>query len=569
MRRPTFLEDLPVPSPLLIVSDLDISFGTARRVVGGVSLEVERGEVVALVGESGSGKSMTARAILGLLPEEATATGSILLDGTEILGADEKSLARLRGDKVALIFQEPQNALNPVRRVGWQLREAIRAHRKISFAKARAVAVDLLEQVEIPDPARRIDFFPHQLSGGQKQRVAIALALAGDPDLLVADEPTTALDVTVQAEVLALLDRIRQRTGMGMLLITHNMGVVAQHADRVVVLRDGEVVESDTTYSLFDTPEHLYTRALLAAVPRLPDTSASGVVVDGPGRPAPSTEPDILRERDVVLELDGVGVTYPGRRGTAEFRAIDGVDLSVRRGEVVGLVGESGSGKSTLGRVAIGLVPVTDGRVTVQGKDLATLSTSRLRELRRDVAFVQQDPATSLDPRLSVGASVREPLDVHAVGTPATRRRRVLELFDAVRLPAALADRFPHQLSGGQRQRVALARALALTPRLLVADEPTSALDVSVQADVLALFVEIQREVGYACLFISHDLAVVHQVADRVAVLRAGSVVETGPVDAVFTSPGKQYTRALIDAVPVPDPTRRNHGTVPRRPVGV
>jgi len=545
-----------VPVPLLTVRGLNIDFGGARPAVNSVSLDVERGEVVALVGESGSGKSMTARAILGLLPESATATGSILLDGIDIIGAGEDVLTTLRGDKVALIFQEPQSALNPVRRIGWQLREAIRAHRAISKSQARAIAIDLLEQVEIPDPEQRVDHFPHQLSGGQKQRVAIALALAGDPDLLVADEPTTALDVTVQAEILALLHRIRLRTGMGLLLITHNMGVVAQHADRVVVLRDGDVVENGTAHSVFDAPEHPYTRALLAAVPRLPEDATAAPV---------ATE----HVSDVVLEFDGVGVTYPARRGTGAFRAVTGIDLKVGRGEVIGLVGESGSGKSTLGRVAVGLVAATDGRVTVEGQDLAAISAGRLRELRRNVAFVQQDPATSLDPRLSVGASVREPLDVHAVGTKAERRKRVLDLFDAVRLPAALADRLPHQLSGGQRQRVALARALALSPRILVADEPTSALDVSVQAEVLALFAEVQRNLGFACLFISHDLAVVHQVADRVVVLQSGSVVETGPVDTVFTAPREAYTRALIDAVPVPDPTRRPDGAAQRTPVAV
>lgn len=530
-------------TPLLAVSGLTIDFGTGHPAVDNVSLQIERGEVVALVGESGSGKSMTARAILGLIPATASVAGSILLGGAEMIGAEESDLARYRGSDVALIFQEPQSALNPVRRIGWQLREAIRAHRKVSKAEARALAISLLEQVEIPEPAKRVDHFPHQLSGGQKQRVAIALALANDPDLLVADEPTTALDVTVQAEILALLGRIRERTGMGILLITHNMGVVAQHADRVVVMRNGVVVETDTAHSLFDAPEHPYTRALLAAVPRLPE-HASTTVAEKPAG-------------DVVLELDKVGVTYPARRGTAAFRAVDSVDLTVHAGEVVGLVGESGSGKSTLGRVALGLVQATSGRVSVEGQDLSSISATRLRTLRRDVAFVQQDPATSLDPRLSVGASVREPLDVHSVGTPAERRKRVLDLFDAVRLPAALTDRFPHQLSGGQRQRIALARALALAPRLLIADEPTSALDVSVQAEVLDLFAEIQRELGFACLFISHDLAVVHQVADRVVVLQSGAVVETGPVDAVFTSPREPYSRALIDAVPVPDPARR------------
>lgn len=540
---------------LLDIRDLTITFGPARPAVDSASLDVARGEIVALVGESGSGKSVTARAILGLLPDGAAARGSIVLDGTELMGATDADLDRLRGSTVSLIFQEPQSALNPVRRIGWQLREAIRAHRRISKADARAAAVDLLRQVEIPDPERRVDYYPHQLSGGQKQRVAIALALAGEPDLLVADEPTTALDVTVQAEILALLDRIRSRTGMGILLITHNMGVVAQHADRVAVMRAGRVVETGSVHAVFDAPTHLYTRSLLAAVPRLP--------VEVAVTPPPTSG------ADVVLEFDAATVTYPARHGSPAFRAVDQVSLTVRRGEVLGLVGESGSGKTTLGRAAVGLVPLTGGRVLVGGHDLGETSARQLRELRRDVAFVQQDPATSLDPRLTIGASVREPLDVHRVGSAVDRRRRVLELLEAVRLPAAFADRFPHQLSGGQRQRIALARALALRPKLLIADEPTSALDVSVQAEVLELFTAIQQDLGFACLFVSHDLAVVHQVADRVAVLRSGSVIETGPVDTVFTTPRDPYTRALIDAVPLPDPSRRDVRSTDRHPAAV
>ncbi|QXW02914.1 MULTISPECIES: ABC transporter ATP-binding protein [Rhodococcus] len=527
---------------LLSVRDLHIAFGQQPPVVNDVTLEVCRGEVVALVGESGSGKSMTARAILGLLPDGAAAGGSIGVDGTSVLDATEDELNRLRGSTVALIFQEPQSALNPVRRVGWQIREAIRAHRTVSSRDARVRAIELLEQVEIPDPQRRVDYFPHQLSGGQKQRVAIALALANDPDLLIADEPTTALDVTVQAEILALLDRIRQRTGMGILLITHNMGVVAQHADRVIVLRDGEVAETGDTHTLFAAPTHPYTRRLLAAVPRLPEDVAAAAVTPE------STE-------DTVLEFDSATVQFPARRGSPAFLAVDGVNLTVRRGEVLGLVGESGSGKTTIGRVAAGLVPLAAGRVLFGGHDLAVTPSRQLQELRRDLAFVHQDPAASLDPKLTIAATIREPFDVHKIGTAGERRARVLELLDAVRLPSTLADRFPHQLSGGQRQRVALARALALTPKLVIADEPTSALDVSVQAEVLELFTEVQRDLGFACLFISHDLAVVHQVADRVAVLRSGSVVEIGSVDAVFTAPRDAYTRALIDAVPVPDPT--------------
>ena len=535
---------LSASTTLLTVRALRIAFGHNQPVVDGISFAVGRGEIVALVGESGSGKSLTARAILGLLPDGAAATGAVAVDGTDILDATDTELNRLRGNKVALIFQDPQNALNPVRRVGWQLREAIRAHRRVPAADAERIAVELLDRVEIPDPALRVEYYPHQLSGGQKQRVAIALALAGEPDLLVADEPTTALDVTVQAEILALLDRIRHRTGMGLLLITHNMGVVAQYTDRVLVMQAGRIVETGDTHSLFDTPTHPYTRALLGAVPRLPEH---------PGATAPVAE----SATPAILEFDAATVTYPARHGQPAFRAVESVSLTVHRGEVLGLVGESGSGKTTLGRIATGLEPVTAGRVLVDGRDLAALTSRRLRGLRCDIAVVQQDPATSLDPRLTIAASIREPLDVHKVGTPGERRQRVLHLLDAVHLPADFAGRFPHQLSGGQRQRVALARALALRPRLLIADEPTSALDVSVQAEVLTLFTEIQRDLGFACLFISHDLAVVHQVADRVAVLRSGSVVEVGPVDTVFTNPRRSHTRALVDAVPSPDPVRR------------
>nr|WP_241384833.1 ABC transporter ATP-binding protein [Rhodococcus sp. CH91] len=535
---------------LLTVRDLHIDFGTGTPAVAGASFEIHPGEMVAMVGESGSGKSMTARAILGLLPESAGTTGSIVLDGTEILGAEESELNRLRGTKVALIFQEPQSALNPVRRIGWQLREAFRAHRSLSKADARRAAIDLLEQVEIPDPHRRVDYFPHQLSGGQKQRVAIALALAGEPGLLVADEPTTALDVTVQAEILALLDRIRHRTGMGVLLITHNMGVAARYADRVLVMRHGSVVETGSVHSLFAAPEHPYTRTLLASVPRLPEPGTTAAVESG-------------GFDETVLAFEDVTVTYPARHGTPAFSAVDGVRLTVRRGEVLGLVGESGSGKTTLGRAALGLVPASAGRVVFDGHDLGTLSAREIREIRRTVAVVQQDPAASLDPKLTVAASIREPLDVHRVGTAADRRRRVLDLLDAVRLPASLAGRFPHQLSGGQKQRVVLARALALGPRLLVADEPTSALDVSLQAEMLDLFTEIQRELGFACLFISHDLAVVHRVADRVAVLHSGSVVEVGPVGSVFSTPREAYTKALLAAVPDPDPPVRQQAAEP------
>ncbi|GAA4363162.1 ABC transporter ATP-binding protein [Nocardioides caricicola] len=534
-------------APVLEVTDLAISFAHPRPAVVSVSITLGEAEVLALVGESGSGKSMTARAVIGLLPEGAVATGSVRLRGEEVLGLPEDQLRRIRGRRVAMVFQEPQTALNPVRTIGWQLSEALRAHGRVRGKAARERAIELLREVEIPDPEERLGFYPHQLSGGQKQRVVLALALANEPELLLADEPTTALDVTVQAEILALLRRIRDRTGTSIVIITHNMGVVAHIADRVVVLRQGEVVEEAETHELFARPRHSYTRQLLAAVPRLPVPGEMHAVPepeDSAGVPA--------------LEYDDVRVHYGSRMRGRVLPAVDGVTLRLDRGQVLGLVGESGSGKTTLGRLAAGLVPLAGGRVRVGGEDLAAARGRRRVDLRRRLAFVHQDPEASLDPRFSIGDAIREPLDVHGVGSRRSRDERVLELLDAVRLPASFLQRRPRELSGGQRQRVALARALTLDPELLIADEPTSALDVSVQAEVLELFASLQRRLGFACVFISHDLAVVNKVADQVAVLRAGKVVESGPAARVFGDPAHEYTRRLLDAVPVPDPTVRD-----------
>ena len=540
----------PVPTdhaPLLAVDHLAISFAHPRPAVEDISLTVEPGEVVALVGESGSGKSMTARAVLGLLPEGATATGSIRFRGQELLGAPEDRLDQVRGRHVAMVFQEPQTALNPVRTIGWQLREALRAHGTRDRDTVRARSIDLLRQVEIPDPLGRLTQYPHQLSGGQRQRVVLALALANEPELLLADEPTTALDVTVQAEILALLGRIRESTGTSVLLITHNMGVVAQVADRVLVLKSGNVVEEGSTEDLFARPRHAYTRTLLDSVLNLPE----------PGTEVRRSLREVAPEEIPVVRFDGVHVAYGSSKRGRAFPAVTNVTFDVRRGEVMGLVGESGSGKTTLGRLAAGLVPLAGGEVLVEGENLFTASARRRRELRRDIAFIHQDPQASLDPRMPIGRSIREPLDVHEVGTTAERDARVRELLEAVALPASYATRLPHRLSGGQRQRVAVARALALEPTLVVADEPTSALDVSVQAQVLQLFARLQAELGFACLLITHDLAVVHEVAHRVAVLREGRLVETGPVHEVFAAPSADYTRDLLAAVPVPDPASR------------
>jgi peptide/nickel transport system ATP-binding protein len=536
--------------PVLTVDALTVEFAGVGRVVDSVGFEIAPGEILALVGESGSGKSVTAKALLGLLPDTATVTGSVRVDGSEVLGLDERALRSVRGAKVAMVFQEPSTALNPVETVGWQIAEALRAHRRIARRDARARAIELLTLVDIPEPDQRVDHYPHQLSGGQKQRIVIALALANEPDLIIADEPTTALDVTVQAEILQLLSDLRDRLGRAVLLITHNMGVVADLADRVVVMRNGCVVETGDVVELFEHPKAGYTQELLAAVPRLhPDAAPSALQ---------------RREDRPVLDFQDLVVEYPGRLGRRPFTAISGLDLTLARGEVLGLVGESGSGKSTLGRTAVGLLRPKSGRALLLGSDLADVSRAELRAMRRRIGIIFQDPAASLDPLRSVGDAVGEPLEVHGVARGAELRTRVASLLEAVRLPSSYAERRPAELSGGQRQRAGLARAPALDPKLLVAHESTSALDVSVQAVVLGLFKDLQQQFDFACLFISHDLAVVDEVADRVAVLRGGELVEVGDPATVLRTPATEYTRRLVEAIPVPDPVvqRQRRGKV-------
>ncbi|WP_311209081.1 MULTISPECIES: dipeptide ABC transporter ATP-binding protein [unclassified Aeromicrobium] len=564
---------------VLSLGDLTVSFATdggAVRAVRGLSFDVAPGEVLAVVGESGSGKSVTARAVLGLLPSTATVSGSAILrsgldpsrggpavlpgderedspagvpgrgrqTGTEreLVGRSAKDLRPIRGDEVSMVFQEPSTALDPVRTVGWQIVQGIRAHRDVSAKAARERAVELLEMVGLPDPEQRVDYYPHQLSGGQKQRVVIAMAISCDPDVIVADEPTTALDVTVQAQILDLLLSLRDRLGTAIVLITHNMGVVADVADRVVVMYRGRLVETAPVDRLFAAPRHPYTRALLDAVPHLGRE-------DGPSL--------VSEDADVVLDVDDLVVQFPGRLGQPAFTAVDHVSLQVRRGEVLGLVGESGSGKSTIGRAAVGLQQPTSGTISVSGTTVSGLSDARLRPLRSRFGFVFQDPAASLNPRMSIGDCIAEPLRVQTDLSSADVDAKVASLLESVELPASYATRFGHELSGGQRQRISLARAIALDPDLLIADEPTSALDVSVQARVLELFAELQQRVGFACLFISHDLAVVDSLANRVAVLQHGRLVEVGPREDVLRRPQQDYTRRLIAAVPVPDPVEQ------------
>lgn len=550
-------------SPVLEIENLKVTFATDGGdvyAVKDVSLEVKAGEVLAIVGESGSGKTVTAKTILGLLPETATSGGAVLINGNNVISVSAAKLRQIRGRDVAMVFQEPSTALNPVFTVGWQIAEGIRAHagggQRVSAKEAKTRAIDALRKVGIPDPENRVNYYPHQFSGGQKQRVVIAAALALNPGLIVADEPTTALDVTVQAEILELLRDLRDKYGTAIVLITHNMGVVADLADRVVVMYQGDVVEEAPAKTLFAEPRQDYTKKLLAAVPHLGRNSAS----EGMTERAHQGGKVLVEAKDLTIE-------YPGRLGTPAFKAVDGVSFTVSEGEVFGLVGESGSGKTTIGRAIAGLNRTTGGSLNVLGYEMLNLKERTFKPLRKEIGFVFQDPAASFNPQLTIGDCVAEPLIIHTNPTPAQARKRVGELLESVQLPASYADRFPHELSGGQRQRASLARALILNPKLLIADEPTSALDVSVQAKVLELFKEIQLEFGFAALFISHDLAVVDMLSHWVGVLYKGKLVEQGIGHDVMGAPRHDYTKRLIASLPVPDPAeqakrREDHRTL-------
>ncbi|MBQ0964622.1 ABC transporter ATP-binding protein [Streptomyces sp. RK23] len=542
---------------ILDLDDLGVVFTTETgpvQAVRGVSLHVAPGETLALVGESGSGKSTVALAAMGLLSGNARATGRAVVDGTDIVGADEERLSGLRGSTVSMVFQEPATALDPLTRVGKQIAEVIRNHRRVSAADAAERAVELLRRVGIPEPEQRARAYPFQLSGGQRQRVVIAMAIANEPALLIADEPTTALDVTVQAEILDLLRRLAEETGTGVLLVTHNMGVVADFADRVAVMYQGAIVETGPVEDVLLRPSHDYTKRLLSAVPRLSVAEAGGAAradeqADGPGADAPGAAP----AGQPAVELTDVSVVFG--RGKQAVHALKGVSFAVHPGETLGLVGESGSGKSTASRVALGLIAPTAGSVTLFGADLARTRARARRALRAGIGVVLQDPVASLDARMTVGECVAEPLRIHRRKLSGREREAlVAAVLDRVRLPREVARRTPRELSGGQRQRVSLARALVLEPRLLVADEPTSALDVSVQEAVLEVIGELQEELGFACLFVSHDLAVVQQFARRVVVMRAGRAEEQGLTSATLLHPETDYTRRLLAAVPVPDP---------------
>ncbi|MFF0224219.1 ABC transporter ATP-binding protein [Streptomyces sp. NPDC004629] len=538
--------------PILSVEGLSVDFriaGAWTPAVRHVSFSVARGEVVALVGESGSGKSVSSMSVLGLLGPGSRRRGSIRFDGTQLLDLDDEALRAIRGKRIAMIFQEPMTALNPVYTIGEQIIEAIQCHEPVPTAEARTRTLELLTTVGIPEPERRIDAYPHQLSGGQRQRAMIAMAVSGSPEVIIADEPTTALDVTVQAEILELLRRLQKDLNSAVVIITHDMGVVADLADRVVVMRRGEVVEEAPVARLFSRPQHEYTRRLLAAVPRRQTGRWTG--------PTPIATATTGTGGTTTLRVTGLEVEYPGRLGRKGFKAVHGVSLAIDKGQVLGLVGESGSGKSTIGRAIVGLARASAGSVEICGTEVTRLKGRTLRAFRRTYSMVFQDPGSSLNPRLSIGDSIAAPMIANRFADRPAIRRRVQDLLDQVELPTGWAERFPHELSGGQRQRVGIARALALEPELLIADEPTSALDVSVQATVLRLFQELQDRLGFSCLFISHDLGVVELLAHEVAVLQHGRLVEQGPAREVLKRPQTDYTRRLVAAAPVPDPAEQ------------
>ena len=552
---------------VLTVEHLSVEFHTDEGTYPAVndsSFTIEPGKVLALVGESGSGKTVTSLAILGLLPGTAHVTGKIALAGESLLDAGENRMNEIRGQAISMIFQEPMTALNPTMTVGAQVEEVLTNHKVCSKAEASRRAVEMLDRVGIPDAGRRAKTFPHELSGGQRQRVVIAIALACEPKLIIADEPTTALDVTVQAEILDLLRRLAHESATAFLLITHNMGVVADIADDVAVMYNGDIVETGPMRQVLLEPRAEYSKQLIAAIPKMPDAHWDDIVAAAAQNVAvEESMPVVEVDSDTPPALAFLGTSVDYMRGGRAFRAVHDVTLSVGDDEILGLVGESGSGKSTLGRCALGLIPAAEGTVSVLGHEVhaRALLTAEDKAVRAQIGVIFQDPGSSLDPRMTIAQAIEEPLLVHGVegmtGRQA-RQDRVAELLDAVELPSYYSLRYPHELSGGQRQRVGLARAIVLNPRVLIADEPTSALDVSVQAHVLDALRTLQSKYHFACLFISHDLAVINEMSHRVAVMWRGRIVEVGETSSILVHPHHPYTIRLLAAVPSPDPREQS-----------
>ncbi len=561
-------------APVLSVSNLTTSFladGQWRPVVRNVSFDVAPGETVAIVGESGSGKSVTSLSIMRLLQQDKSRIeGKIMLGGKDILALPENQMRAVRGNDVAMIFQEPMTSLNPLFTVGQQISEALLCHHPISRAEAKAETVRLLEKVRIPAAKSRFDEYPHRFSGGMRQRVMIAMALASKPKLLIADEPTTALDVTIQGQILDLIKLLQDEEGASVLFITHDMGVVAEIADRTVVMYGGEAVETGRTEDIFARPQHPYTRSLLSAVPILGSMKGHSrplrfPVVDratGSSDTPVEAADTVQREAEPLLDVRNLTTRFnihSGMFGQLEGRvhAVENLSFTLQPGETLSLVGESGCGKSTTGRSIMRLVQAQGGEVLLNGQDVLTMDQKQLRDMRRTMQMIFQDPFASLNPRMTVGAAIAEPYLEHKLGTRAQARERVADLLQRVGLSADMAGRYPHEFSGGQRQRVCIARALALDPKIIVADESVSALDVSIKAQVINLLLDLQASLNLAYLFISHDIAVVERVSHRIAVMYLGEIVEIGPRAAIFENPQHPYTKKLISAVPVPDPARR------------
>ena len=565
--------------PVLSIRDLTTSFlvdGQWREVLHGISLDVMPGETVAIVGESGSGKSVTSLSVMGLLPRKATRlSGSIKLNGRELIGLKDSEMRKLRGGEMAMIFQEPMTSLNPVFTIGRQIGEALTAHRDMTPAEVRAETIRLLEKVRIPNADQRLAAYPHQFSGGMRQRVMIAMALASKPKLLIADEPTTALDVTIQGQILDLIKTLQEEEKMSVLFITHDMGVVAEVSDRTVVMFRGDAVETGPTAQIFEKQENPYTRALLAAVPRMGSMAGHdkplrfGIVdretgVAGAEVPLESpvdTRTPLLQVRNLVTRFDVTG-GWLGRK-TGAVHAVENVSFDLFKGETLSLVGESGCGKSTIGRSIMRLTESREGDILVEGRNVRSMQGAELNAMRRRVQMIFQDPFASLNPRMSVSEALMEPFLAHGLGTRAQAREKAASLMEQVGLSPDMLRRYPHEFSGGQRQRISIARALVLDPSIIIADESVSALDVSIKAQVVNLLLDLQQKLGLSYLFISHDMAVVERVSHRVAVMYLGEIVEIGPREAVFANPQHPYTRKLMSAVPVPDPARRDL----RRPI--